>query len=69
MLDRAARLGTRHGIREGVVGGNQVWLAIGAAAFGLRLIRLIGSRRALVVTEHLNPGEALIIRHLSPPEG
>jgi hypothetical protein len=52
-----------------VVGGSQVWLAVGAAALGLRIIRFLAARGGVVVTERLNPGETLIIRHFLPPEG
>jgi len=68
VLERVARIGIRRGFREGLVGGNQVWLALGAAALGVRALQLVAGRRSVVVTERLNPGETLLIRHYLPGE-
>jgi hypothetical protein len=68
LLDRAVRVGIRRGFRQGLVDGNQVWLALGTAALGMRLLQMVAARRAVVVTERLNPGEALVIRHFLPGE-
>jgi len=69
LLDRLVRAGMRRGFKRGLVGGNQVWLAVGAVALGARLLqRMASPGRGVTVTERLSPGQALIIRHLQPGE-
>ena len=69
LFDRLVKAGMRHGFRRGVVGGSQVWLAVGAVALGARLLkRMAGPGKPVVVTERLAPGQTLVIRHLRPGE-
>ena len=68
LFDRAVRLGLRHGLRKGLFGGSQLWMAVGAVALGVRVIQRLGARNAVVVTERLNPGDTLVIQHFLPPE-
>ena len=68
LVDRAVRLGIRHGLRKGLLGGSQLWLAVLVAAVGVRLIQRLGARTPIVVTEDLAPGHALVVRHLAATE-
>jgi len=69
LVDRAVRAGMRHGWRRGLVGGSQVWLAVGAAALGVRVLqRLASPGKPVIVTERLEPGESIVVRHLLPGE-
>jgi hypothetical protein len=63
LLDRAVRLGLRHGLRRGLMGGSQLWMAVGAVALGVRIIQRWGAPKPIVVTERLAPGEAIVVRH------
>ena len=64
VFDRLVKAAMRHGWRRGVMGGSQAWMALGAAALGLRVIRRMASPKPVVITERLTPGRALVIRHL-----
>ncbi len=65
MLERLLREATRRGLRRGLGEGSRVWLALGALAVAVRLLRwMAGPGRPIVVTEDLAPGETLEIRHL-----
>jgi hypothetical protein len=69
LFDRLVRAGMRRGFKRGLVGGNQVWLAVGAVALGARLLRRMAAPgKGVTVIERLSPGQALIIRHLQPGE-
>jgi hypothetical protein len=68
LLDRAVRLGLRHGLRRGLMGGSQLWMAVGVVALGVRIVQRWGSPKPIVVTERLAPGEAIVVRHFFPPE-
>jgi hypothetical protein len=68
LLDRAVRLGIRHGFRKGLLGGSQLWLAVGAVALGVRAVQRLGARKAVVVTEHLLPGQTVVVRHFAATE-
>ena len=69
LFDRLVRAGVRRGLRRGLVDGERVWLVIGAAAVGVRLLqRLAAPGKPVVVTERLEPGQTLIVRHLLPGE-
>jgi hypothetical protein len=69
LIDRAVRLAMRHGFRRGLLGGSQLWMAVGAVALGVRVMQRLGSRKPVVVTERLAPGQTLVIEHLRLPEG
>lgn len=60
MLARLMRTGLRRGLRT----GSRPWLAVGAAAGLLRVVRWAVARREdVVLREELPPGAALEIRH------
>ena len=65
LADRAVRAALRKGLRRGLIDGNRVWLSIGVAAVGVRLVqRLASPGEPIIVRERLAPGETLVIRHL-----
>jgi hypothetical protein len=69
LVDRALRAGVRRGLRRGLVEGDRLWLAVGAVALGVRVVqRLASPGKPIVVTERLEPGQTLIVRHLLPGE-
>ena len=67
MLERIVRAGLRRGFRDGLVGGNRAWLAVGTVALGVRLLRKLSRPEPVVVCEPLRPGETLVIAHLPEP--
>lgn len=67
MLDRILRVGLRRAWRDGVVGGNRAWLAVGTVALGVRLLRRLTRAEPELVSESLRPGETLVIAHLREP--
>ncbi|HEV2361250.1 MAG TPA: hypothetical protein VGS21_06075 [Acidimicrobiales bacterium] len=55
----------RKGLREGLVEGSTLWLALGALAF---LVRFMGRpEEPKVATESLRLGESITITHLPAP--
>jgi hypothetical protein len=57
---------TRLGVYRGLLGGNRGWMAIGAVALGLRgLGRLAAKEPKIVFSEQLDPGQTLVITHLT----
>ncbi|HTV11259.1 MAG TPA: hypothetical protein VME20_05285 [Acidimicrobiales bacterium] len=59
----------RRGWRRGLMGGENLWLALGGAALALRYtLRLLRKKEELVFTEKLGLGETIIITH-RPPKG
>ena len=62
MLRNLFRIGMSRGI-----GGSRAWLAVGATAGLLRLLKRMATRTPDVVyCEELHPGQVLTIRHLPP---
>ncbi len=60
------RILARNGLRKGLLGGSKPWLIVGAAAGGIRLLgRMAGREPAVVYCEKLEPGERLVISHLT----
>ena len=56
----------RNGFRKGLLGGSRPWLVVGAAAGGIRLLGRMARRESRVVyCEKLEPGERLVISHLT----
>ncbi len=56
---------TRLGVVRGLLGGSRGWLALGAAATGLRLVGKMARKEPKVVySEILEPGQMLVITHL-----
>ena len=70
LVDELVRLWLRRGLRRGVVGGDRVWIWIGAGALGLRLATRLfsGEGRAVRYRRPLNPGQSIVIRHVLPGE-
>jgi hypothetical protein len=57
---------TRLGIYRGLLGGNRGWMALGAVATGLRMFgRLAAKEPKVVFSEQLEPGQTLVITHLT----
>lgn len=57
---------TRLGVYRGLLGGNRGWMALGAVAVGLRgLARLAAKEPKVVFSEQLDPGQTLVITHLT----
>jgi hypothetical protein len=69
LVDRAVSTALRRGFRRGLLDGNRAWIAIGAAAAGVRVLQWMARPGdPIVVTEELAPGQALVIRHLGPAD-
>jgi hypothetical protein len=69
LVERALRYGFRNGLRRGLGDGNQVWLAVGAVAAGIRLLRWMAAPgKPTIVTELLEPGQTIVIHHLQRGE-
>jgi hypothetical protein len=69
LADRAVRAAMRNGFRKGLGDGSRIWLVVGAAALGVRLVqRMAAPGKTTVVTEDLEPGQTLVIHHLRPGE-
>lgn len=63
-MDRLLRLLVTQGLRKGLLGGHQRWLAAGIAAYGVRKVRQASSRKPEVVYRaELEPGQSLLIDH------
>ena len=57
---------TRLGVYRGLLGGNRGWMALGAVAVGLRgLGRLAAKEPKVVFSEQLDPGQTLVITHMT----
>lgn len=68
LFERTTRTLVRRGIRDGLIGGNGRWLAVGAAAWLVRLLRRKPDRS--VVVEKLRMGESIVVTHRpAPPFG
>ena len=62
MLTRLRRLALARGL-----GRSNAWLAVGATAWGLQLLKRLAAKEPKVVfKEQLKPGERLVISHLPP---
>jgi hypothetical protein len=66
LFEELVRVWLRRGFRRGVVGGERVWIWIGAGALGLRLAtRLFASEgRPKRLRRRLDPGQTIVVRHL-----
>jgi len=54
----------RKGLRRGLFGGSQLWLALGAGAFVARLVlKAVRKSPEVVYSEKLVAGERLLISH------
>ena len=60
------RILIRSGLRKGLLGGSKPWLIVGAAAGGIRLLGRMAAREPDVVyCEKLEPGERMVVSHLT----
>lgn len=56
----------RTGIRRGVLGGRRSWQYVAAVGLLLRLLqKMRGAEAKVVFSEQLEPGQALVITHLT----
>lgn len=68
LFERLARNLVRRGIRDGLLGGNGIWLALGAAAWLVRWLSRTPAKR--VVTEVIRVGETITVTSVpAPPYG
>ena len=68
LIERLTRNLVRRGIRDGLLGGNGLWLALGAGAWLLRFLSRKPSGR--VITETLKLGETITVTSVpAPPFG
>jgi hypothetical protein len=59
----------RKGFRRGLLGGENIWLVLGAAALVARFTtRALAKKEEVVFSEELGIGERIVITH-SPPKG
>jgi hypothetical protein len=56
-------------IRRGLWGGSRAWQVVLAVVVLVRLVRAVGRPQPIVLTERLDLGEALEVRHLPVPDG
>jgi hypothetical protein len=57
---------TRLGVVRGLLGGNRGWMALGGVAVGLRALGKLAAKEPKVVfSEQLDPGQTLVITHLT----
>jgi len=56
-------------IRRGLWGGSRAWQVVLAVVVLARLVRAVSRPRAVALTERLDVGEALEVRHLSASDG
>ncbi len=71
MFGRLRRFLLRAGLLRGLLGGSRGWLAVGATAAGLGMLkRAVTKEPEVVYEEDLAAGQTLVISHLpSPPRG
>jgi hypothetical protein len=65
LIERLTRNLVRKGIRDGLLGGNGMWLALGAGAWLLRFLMHKPSGR--VITETIALGETITVSSVPPP--
>jgi hypothetical protein len=54
----------RRGLRQGLLGGEPLWLWLGGGALAVRLaLRVLRKNEEVVFSEKLRPGERLVITH------
>ena len=57
---------TRLGVYRGLLGGNRGWMALGGVAVALRALgRMARKEPKVVFSEQLDPGQTLVITHLT----
>lgn len=68
LIERVTRNLVRRGVRDGLLAGNGVWMALGAVAWLIRFLRKRPSPK--VVTETLRSGESIVVTNVpAPPFG
>ncbi len=59
------RLGMRHGLRRGLLGGSTAWLVVGGAAVvGHLALRGLARNEDVVWSGELQPGQVVTVRHV-----
>ena len=56
-------------IRRGLWGGSRAWQVVLAVVVQVRIVRAVGRPQPVVLTERLDVGEALEVRHLPAFDG
>lgn len=57
---------TRMGAMRGLLGGSRGWFALWAVAAGFRMVaKVVRKEPEVVYSEDLEPGESLVITHLT----
>jgi hypothetical protein len=63
-MKRALSYLVRRGLRQGLVGGETIWLWLGVGALAVQFaLRALRKNEEVVFSEKLKPGERLIITH------
>ena len=65
LIERWLKTLIRRGIREGLLAGNGMWVAVGALAWLVRFLRQKPGETLIV--ERIRPGETLTITSVPPP--
>lgn len=67
LVDRLTRAAVRRGLRQGLFAGDGKWLALGAVAWLVRLLRK--RHEPEVVVEQLRRGESILVTNIGPQHG
>jgi hypothetical protein len=65
LFDRVSRRLVRRGLRQGLLEGSSIWLAVAALAWLFRL--LTSAERPQIVRQDLAVGESIVVTHRPPP--
>ncbi len=67
LLRTLARAGLRRGLGGGA--GGRGWLVVGVVAGVLQFLRRKSGEPKVEISERLEPGQAIVVRHLGKGEG